>query len=197
MNRIIITTLIALACTAPAAAVESKPAVVGDHPRLARFDKDGNGRISREEFIAAVEKHEAWIKANKPELYKRLDVDGDGNLTAKDRQALHERWVQARPELKDRLDRNDDGKVGPAERRTADRVEDRADRREDVRDRAEDRADRREDVRDAKHDGGLIDDLEDTLDRREDGRDAREDVRDRREGVRDRAPGPVGGPGRR
>lgn len=153
------------------------------HPELAaKLDANGDGRVSREEFIAGMEKREAWIKANKPELYKKLDVDGDGNISAKDRQALHQRWQQNHPELKDRLDRNDDGKVGPGERRAGDRAEDRHDRREDVRDRAEDK-------RDAAHDGGLLDDLEDALDHREDGRDRREDRRDH-------APGRTGGPGR-
>ncbi len=168
------------------------------HPELAaKLDANGDGRVSREEFIAGMEKREAWIKANKSELYKKLDVDGDGNLSAKDRQALHERWQQNHPELKDRLDRNDDGKAGPGERRAADRVEDRADRREDARDKAEDRRDRAEDRRDAAHDGGLLDDLEDALDHREDVRDRREDGRDRREDRRDQVPGRVGGPGRK
>lgn len=174
-----------LAVAGLSAAVEpAATAPVQRHPDLvARLDTDGDGRVSREEFIAGVEKHEAWIKANKPELYKQLDVDGDGQVTAKDRQALHERWQAKRSGLKDKLDRNDDGKIGPGERRVADRAEDRRDRREDVRDRAEDR-------RDAAHDGGLIDDLEDALDKRE-------DVRDRREDRRDHAAGPVGGPGRK
>jgi hypothetical protein len=186
MNRTIIAILASCSAVAGIAAAETPQGVppAKRHPELAaKLDANGDGRVSREEFIAGMEKREAWIKANKPELYKKLDVDGDGNLTGKDRQVLHERWQQNHPELKDRLDRNDDGKVGVGERRAADRAEDRRDRREDARDRAEDK-------RDAAHDGGLLDDLEDALDHRE-------DVRDRREDRRDHAPGPVGGAGRR
>jgi hypothetical protein len=154
---------------------------------IAKLDSDGDGRVSKAEWVAGLERREAWLKANKPEVYAKLDRDGDGQVTLKDRQELHQQWqtrfAERHPDLKDRLDRNDDGKVGAGERRAADR-------REDVRDRAENRADRREDVRDAKHDGGLLDELEDVMDRRE-------DVRDRAEDRRDRAPGKVGGPGRK
>ena len=60
--------------------------------------------------------------------------------------------------MKDRLDKNDDGKVDGKEKRMGrdlaenrwDRKEDVRDRKEDVRDRKEDKRDRREDVRDRK-----------------------------------------------
>jgi len=182
MHRTILAILAIVAGLGAAETAKTMPPAKRHSELAAKLDTNGDGRVSREEFIAGMEKREAWIKANKPELYKKLDVDGDGNLSAKDRQALHERWQQNHPELKDRLDRNDDGKIGPGERRAADRAEDRHDRREDVRDKAEDK-------RDAAHDGGLLDDLEDALDHKEDVRDCREDRRDH-------APGRTGGPGR-
>ncbi len=53
-------------------------------PRLAELDKDGSGGVSLEEFRAG----EFFKKLNperQEELFRRLDADGDGEITPKDR----------------------------------------------------------------------------------------------------------------
>ena len=64
--------------------------------------------------------------------------------------------------------------AGPAKRAVKkDLIENRVDRREDIRDKREDR-------RDARHDGGVLDKVEDVIDKAEDIADRREDRHDRR-----------------
>lgn len=177
MNRIFITmTALALSSTLVAAEV-AKPASV-----LTKFDTDKNGSISEDEWAAAIEARESWIKEHNPRIFAKLDANGDGKITREERVGLRKSWESER---KDRLDKNNDGKVGPGERRVADRKEDVKDRREDVKDRKEDVKDRREDKRDAAHEGGVLDGLEDILDKAEDRRDKGEDRRDRAEDRRD------------
>ncbi|MDG1899776.1 MAG: periplasmic heavy metal sensor [Phycisphaerales bacterium] len=71
---------------------------------LDRFDLNGNGVIDPEERNTADAKSEEWKRRhgerrrNREEARARFDVDGDGKLSAEERDALHEwRLQQGRP----------------------------------------------------------------------------------------------------
>lgn len=71
---------------------------------LDRFDLDGNGVIDPVERKTADAKSEEWKRRhgerrrNREKARARFDVDGDGKLSAEERDALHEwRLQQDRP----------------------------------------------------------------------------------------------------
>ena len=144
---------------------EAAPAVLETVPQhfrerfIKRYDKDGDGKVTGDEWKVVHEDWAAHRLAFRQRLLTKFDANGNGVLDPDERLA-------ARP--------------------SADRWEDYWDWLENVRDRREDVRDKREDVRDARCDGGPADRAEDVRDRREDARDRREDARDRRENRRDR-----------
>ncbi|MFA5793550.1 MAG: hypothetical protein WC980_00570 [Candidatus Brocadiia bacterium] len=92
-------------------------------------------------------------------------------------------WGSGKGDNKDdsnsgKVDQIGDGNSGQGnDKKTTDKIQDRKDKKEDIRDRKEDRKDSREDIRDKR---------EEKKDRRENIRDRREDRKDRREDIRDR-----------
>ena len=72
---------------------------------LAKFDKDGDGKLNEEERKAAGEAR----KALRAEILAKHDTDGDGKLSPKERQAS----------MIARFDKDGDGKLSEAERMEA------------------------------------------------------------------------------
>lgn len=80
-------------------------ALAQDPPRAARGDQDGDGRLSRAEFVDGHAQRLA-----------RLDADGDGSVTADERKAAHDaRRGERAGRAFARLDANSDGAVTRAE----------------------------------------------------------------------------------
>lgn len=55
--------------------------------RLARIDADGDGIITRAEFLA-----------HRNTMFERMDVNNDGVINAADREQMRERWAERRAE---------------------------------------------------------------------------------------------------
>ena len=94
-----------------------------NHPKMrielkTEADRDGNKRLDKDE-VQILHKliHMRWV-AHKKVLKARLEK-------------IHARNAERRERAHDRLDRNDDGKVGPVERHRAKKVHDRVDRNGD------------------------------------------------------------------
>jgi Ca2+-binding EF-hand superfamily protein len=85
---------------------------------IKKWDTDGDGKLSEEERKAALdslpEDKRQEILARHQKALEEFDADGDGKLNDQERAAARD---ALRERIKDRLDRNDDGKVGPIERR--------------------------------------------------------------------------------
>jgi len=87
---------------------------------LQRADKDGNGKISREEFEAARPKGGGPVPGggrNAMKLFEKADADGDGQISKSDFQsALAPASDSATAgEVFDAMDTNQDGVVSAAE----------------------------------------------------------------------------------
>ena len=93
-----------------------------------RMDTNGDGVISKAEWMAAVEQRRSRLRAwlgQHPEILKRIDTDGDG--TASDAE-IEAAWVKLRAQrrrLLDLYDADRDGNLPPRER-AARRAEQRA-----------------------------------------------------------------------
>ncbi len=55
--------------------------------RIQKMDTDGDGAISKSEFMAQAETR-----------FDRMDLNGDGMITPEERQALREKWQRRRAE---------------------------------------------------------------------------------------------------
>ncbi len=55
--------------------------------RIQQMDTDGDGAISKAEFLAHAE-----------EKFDRMDANGDGKITPEERQAMREKWRRHRAE---------------------------------------------------------------------------------------------------
>lgn len=88
-------------------------------------------RSERARLRAYLRSHPRLFRA----LKKEADRDGDGRLSPEEREALlrmaRDRMAKAREDRRNRLDVNDDGKVGPLEAERARRVHERVDRNDD------------------------------------------------------------------
>ncbi len=106
--------------------------------------RDGEGKLTEEQRAALRERIEG-MKEKHPELFKKIDTDGDGKISPDEREAAREKLEQFRqdgdrkltdeqkealreriqgmkekhPELFDRIDKNDDGKISPEEMHAA------------------------------------------------------------------------------
>lgn len=94
---------------------------------VAKYDKDGDGKLSEAEREALQADGKQIMEAKKAEMLKKLDKDGDGKVSKEERQASREEWAKAHPEeaakreakraekLK-KFDKDGDGKISKEER---------------------------------------------------------------------------------
>lgn len=94
MNKQLIVCLLGLAAAGPLAAQPPGPDDAGTPGRFANLDRDGDGRISREEARqAAAERSDRW--------FEQADRNKDGFLTQEE---LREGWNERRAAMKERMD---------------------------------------------------------------------------------------------
>ena len=67
---------------------------------LAKFDKDGDGKLNDEERAAAKAAAEAKMEERKKEMIAKFDKDGDGKLSDEEKKAAEEAAKAAYEELK-------------------------------------------------------------------------------------------------
>lgn len=94
---------------------------------LARFDKNGDGKLDEAERQAAKEalkeRFGQRLQGMKEKLLAKFDKDGDGKLSPEERQAAREyakeHIGELAPQVIQRFDKNGDGKLDEAERQAA------------------------------------------------------------------------------
>jgi Ca2+-binding EF-hand superfamily protein len=79
---------------------------------LEKFDKDGDGKISREE-------RKAMDEERKKEMLAKFDKDSDGKLSDEERAEMRAEMESRHKELLEKYDADKDGKLGPEEIKTA------------------------------------------------------------------------------
>lgn len=79
---------------------------------LAKFDIDGDGKLSPDE-------RKAMADERQKEMLAKFDKDGDGKLSADERTAMREEMEARRKELTEKYDADKDGKLSPEEMKTA------------------------------------------------------------------------------
>ena len=81
---------------------------------LAEFDKDGDGKLSREERAEMQRVMRERREARRQEMLERFDADGDGRLNEEERKTAFE---TIRREMLAKYDANGNGELDPDERR--------------------------------------------------------------------------------
>jgi len=90
----------------------------GEHRKLppeiiAKFDKDGDGKLNDEERAAARSAREGMMEARKKEMLEKFDTDKDGTLDDTEKAAMHE----ARKKMMlEKFDANKDGTLDDTEK---------------------------------------------------------------------------------
>ena len=79
---------------------------------LAKFDKDGDGKLSKEE-------REAMREERKAKMLEKFDADGDGKLSDAERETMREAMKAKREELLKKYDANANGRLDPEEIKAA------------------------------------------------------------------------------
>ena len=83
---------------------------------LAKFDKDGDGKLNDEERAVAKAAGEAKMEERKKEMLAKFDKDGDGKLNEEERKAAEE---ERKKEMLAKFDKDGDGKLSEEERKAA------------------------------------------------------------------------------
>jgi hypothetical protein len=81
---------------------------------IAKFDKDGDGKINEEERAAAKAAREEMQAARKKEVLEKFDKDGDGKLNDEERMAAHEGMKK---KMLEKFDKDGDGELSEEERK--------------------------------------------------------------------------------
>ncbi len=95
---------------------------------LKKFDKDGDGKLNKEEQAALREEFAKnrgqggpgqGQRKLPPELLKKFDKDGDGELNEEEKGAMREEFTKRRAEVMKKFDKDGDGKLNEEERAAA------------------------------------------------------------------------------
>ena len=91
-----------------------------DHPPrklppevIAKFDKDGDGKLNEEERAAAKAERGEMMKGRKQEMLEKFDKDGDGELNEEEREAAHAGMKQ---KMLEKFDTDGDGTLNDTEK---------------------------------------------------------------------------------
>ncbi len=76
---------------------------------IAKFDKDGDGKLSEEERKAAHEAHKA-------EMMEKYDTNGDGELSDEEKKAAHD---ARKAKFMEKFDKDGDGELSDDEKKAA------------------------------------------------------------------------------
>ena len=79
---------------------------------LKKFDTDGDGKLSPDEF-------KAMREARQAEMLKKYDKDGDGKLSDEEKKARDEDMAAKRKAMIEKYDANKNGKLDPEEMKAA------------------------------------------------------------------------------
>ena len=80
---------------------------------IAKFDKDGDGKLNDEEHAAAKAGRKEMMEARKKEMLEKFDKDGDGQLNDAEKEAMKE----ARKKMMlEKFDKDGDGELNDDEK---------------------------------------------------------------------------------
>jgi hypothetical protein len=80
---------------------------------IAKFDKDGDGKLNKEEREAAKAAREEMMEARKKEMLAKFDKDGDGKLSDEEEEAMRE---ARRKMMLEKFDKDGDGELSDDEK---------------------------------------------------------------------------------
>jgi Ca2+-binding EF-hand superfamily protein len=120
-TRILYTALAAFAVSSISASAQE-----GERPKreippeiLAKFDTDGDGKLSEDERKAAMEARKGKMEEQRKAMIAKFDKDGDGKLDEEERKAAREAMKARHDEILAKYDADKDGKLSPEERKAA------------------------------------------------------------------------------
>ena len=86
---------------------------------IERFDKDGDGKLNREERKAAMQARRERAGQMRKKMLEKFDSNGDGKLDETEREAMREAMKAKREEMLEKHDTDGDGRLSPEERQAA------------------------------------------------------------------------------
>jgi hypothetical protein len=86
---------------------------------LAKYDKDGDGKLSEEERKPLQEERRAEAEKRRAENLKKYDKDGDGKLSQEETKAMREEQAAKRKALTEKYDANKNGRLDEDELKAA------------------------------------------------------------------------------
>ncbi|MFM2242137.1 MAG: hypothetical protein RLZ97_992 [Verrucomicrobiota bacterium] len=86
---------------------------------IAKFDTDGDGKLSEDERKAAREAFRAEAEKRREAMLAKYDTDGDGKLSEDERATLQADMKARHEDLLKKYDADGDGKLSPEERKAA------------------------------------------------------------------------------
>ncbi len=114
MNTTRLLTMGLLLGSALTAAAQDGPKPQGPPPDvIAKFDKDGDGKLSPEEREAMREARKGMMEKHRKEMLGKYDADKDGKLSKEERRKMHEERQAA---MIRKFDKDGDGKLSDEER---------------------------------------------------------------------------------
>ncbi|MGE9269208.1 MAG: EF-hand domain-containing protein, partial [Verrucomicrobiales bacterium] len=118
MKAHILCTSIVVLATGSLTATAQEKGKGGDRPArklpaevLAKFDTDGDGKLSETEREAALKARKAMVEKRKAAALEKFDTDGDGKLSETEREAMKAALKARHAELLEKYDADGDGKL--------------------------------------------------------------------------------------
>lgn len=81
---------------------------------IEKFDKDGDGKLNKEEREAARAEHKARMEERRKKALEKFDADKDGKLSEEERKVMKE---ARRAKMLERFDKDGDGELSEDERK--------------------------------------------------------------------------------